>query len=199
MEDIDHSLEPSPLLKQYADLFSRLPQSGPILDVACGVGHNGIFLARRGLSVVCCDRSEESLEAARSLATKFGVSITTWHVDLEMPGRNPLPRDHYGGFIVFRYLHRPLIPCIKKAMRENSILIYETYTEEQPRFGKPHNPDFLLKPSELRDWFKDWQVIHYYEGLAEAPKRAVAQLVCRKPPGIDPRSHNLSLPSCRRA
>jgi tellurite methyltransferase len=183
MADINPSPEPAHLLEQYADLFSGLPQSGPILDVACGVGHNGIFLARRGLSVVCCDRSEENLEAARSLAVKNGVAIATWRVDLEIPGKNALPVDHYGGIIVFRYLHRPLMSCMKKALQENGILIYETYTHDQPRFGKPNNPDFLLRPSELRDWFKGWEVIHYFEGLAEAPIRAVAQLVCRKPPG----------------
>jgi len=186
MAKIEPSLEPAPLLEQHVDLFTRPPRSGPILDVASGVGHNGVFLAGRGLSVVCCDRSEENLHAARALAVKNRVAIATWRVDLEIPGKNPFPVDHYGGIIVFRYLHRPLMPCIKKALRENGILIYETYTHEQSRFGKPKNPDFLLRPSELRDWFKDWQVIHYFEGLADAPMRAIAQMVCRKPLGTGP-------------
>ncbi len=50
-----------------------------------------------------------------------------------------------------------------------------------PAMAPPHNPDFLLKPGELSGWFKDWQVIHYFEGLLENPQRAMAQIVCRKP------------------
>jgi hypothetical protein len=65
------------------------------------------------------------------------------------------------------------------------LLIYETFTVEQRKFGKPRNPDFLLNPGELLKLFKDWEVIHFFEGIKENPRRAVAQLVCRKPaPGI---------------
>ncbi len=37
----------------------------------------------------------------------------------------PLPGHAYGAILVFRYLHRPLIPCIKKALRNGGLLIYE--------------------------------------------------------------------------
>ena len=82
--------------------------------------------------------------------------------------------------MIFRYLHRPLISCIKKALKKGGVLIYETYTVWQPQFGKPNNPDFLLKPEELRNWFIDWEIIYYFEGIKENPKRAIAQIVCRK-------------------
>ncbi len=59
--------------------------------------------------------------------------------------------------------------------------MYETFTVEQPRFGKPRNPDFLLNPGELLQLFKDWELIHSFEGIKENPRRAVAQLLCRKP------------------
>ena len=59
--------------------------------------------------------------------------------------------------------------------------MYETFTKDQVRFGRPHNPEFLLKPGELLDWFGEWQRIHYFEGVRENPPRAVAQLVARKP------------------
>ena len=59
--------------------------------------------------------------------------------------------------------------------------MYETFTVEQPRFGKPRNPDFLLKKGELRGWFEDWEVIDFFEGIREGPERAVGQIVCRKP------------------
>ena len=185
MHSTDISPEPAALLVEYADLFvTSLPPgpASPVLDLACGDGRNGIFLALKGLSVICCDRSQESIEAALALAAKNGTTITPWLVDLELPAQKPLPPDTYGGILVFRYLYRPLIPSIRRALRGSGILVYETFTVEQRRYGKPQNPDFLLRPGELHDWFGDWQVIHYFEGIMESPPRAIAQIVCRKPP-----------------
>lgn len=176
----EHS-EPAALLLAHAHLFTAHAFTGTVLDLACGDGHNGLFLAQKGLSVVLADRSDDALRQARKAAQESGVDVDIRRVNLEMEGVNPLDRNTYGGIIVFRYLHRPLIPCIKKALTDGGTLIYETYTIEQPRFGKPRNPDFLLKPGELRDWFKDWHTIHYFEGIKHDPNRAVAQIVCQKP------------------
>jgi len=52
---------------------------------------------------------------------------------------------------------------------------------DQPQFGKPHNPEHLLKPGELMTWFGEWDIIHYFEGIKQNPPRAIAQMVCRKP------------------
>lgn len=176
-----HPLEPARLLLEHLNLLTGSPLPGPVLDMACGDGHNGIFLAQHGLSVTCCDRSQEALHRAGSLASSLDVSVSLWLVDLEQEGVNPLSEDLYGGFLVFRYLHRPIIPCIKKSIRRGGILIYESFTIDQPRFGKPHNPDFLLKPGELKALFEDWEVIHTFEGIESDPPRAIAQLVARKP------------------
>jgi len=65
-------------------------------------------------------------------------------------------------------------------LQKGGILIYETFTLDQPRFGKPHNPDYLLEPGELRRWFEDWKIIHHFEGIKNNPVRAVAQIVCQR-------------------
>ena len=172
--------EPARLLVENVDLFLEDILPGPVLDLACGSGLNGIYLARMGVEVTCADLSSEALEQARDLAVKHGVEIDLWQVDLEPEGVNPLPEHAYGAITVFRYLHRPLIPCIKKALRNGGLLLYETFTVEQPRFGKPRNPDYLLQSGELRHMFADWEEIFYFEGIKENPTRAVAQIVCRK-------------------
>ena len=168
------------LLHDHAHLLTGSPLPGPVLDLACGDGRNGIFLATHHLPVICCDNSHAALDLARKSAAEHEVTVTLWQVDLEQEGVNPLPDDSYGGVLVFHYLHRPLIPCIKKALKQGGIFIYETFTIEQPTFGKPHNPDFLLRPKELFEWFEKWEVIHYFEGIKEDPRRAIAQMVCRK-------------------
>jgi tellurite methyltransferase len=174
------TLKPAQLLLKHLGLLTDGRLTGPILDLACGNGHNGIFLARKGLPVICCDKSREALDRARGLAAECRVIVELWQVDLEREDINPLSEDFYGAILVFRYLHRPLIAHIKKALKKGGLLIYETFTVEQPKFGKPRNPDFLLKPGELRTWFEDWEIIHHFYGIKDNPKRAVAQLVCRK-------------------
>jgi SAM-dependent methyltransferase len=173
-------LEPAQLLVDHIDLFLKTTLPGPVLDLACGEGRNGVYLAQKGFKVVCCDISPQNLREAKNLAQRNGTGIEVWQVDLEKEGSNPLPRDNYGAILVFRYLHRPLMGGIKKALKNGGLLVYETFTVEQPKFGKPRNPNFLLNPGELLQTFEDWEVIHYFEGIKENPTRAVAQIVCRK-------------------
>jgi SAM-dependent methyltransferase len=175
------TLNAAAFLTEHRRLFLERPLPGPVLDLACGGGQNGVFLATEGVSVVCCDRSPEALERTRALADEHRVSIRLWQADLEREGANPLPVDFYGGILVFRYLHRPLIPHLRNSLKVGGVLMYETFTVEQPRFGKPRNPDFLLKKGELRGWFEDWEVIDSFEGIRLRPERGVAQIVCRKP------------------
>jgi hypothetical protein len=45
-------LGPDPLLKTFAPLLLAENLEGPILDLACGEGENGLFLAGLGLPVI---------------------------------------------------------------------------------------------------------------------------------------------------
>lgn len=175
------ALSPDPLVEAFSDLIVAGRPEGPVLDLASGEGRNGLFLAAKGVPVILADRSEEALSKAKEAADQMQVNVTIWKVDLERPGENPFRDQEYSAILVFRYLHRPLVPCIRKALKAGGFLVYSTYTVEQAQFGKPRNPDFLLKPGELMDWFKDWNVLHHFEGTKENPRRAVAEIVCRKP------------------
>jgi SAM-dependent methyltransferase len=180
MADFRRESGPDELLTRYSYLFSDDLKDYPVLDLACGDGHNGIFLASKGFSVVLADRSEEALSQARLNAQAAGIFIQFWQVNFEQEGVNPLEGRIFSAVLVFRYLHRPLIPCISKSLKQGGILIYETFTTEQARLGKPKNPDHLLKAGELLSWFQDWEVIYTYEGIIGAPPKAIARLVSRK-------------------
>ncbi len=171
----------SQLIDDYFDGLQACSESGSIIDVACGSGRNGLFLAHKGLPVVFADRSESALQSVEDSLGALSGKSRTWLVDLEQPNCNPFEGQQFGAAIVFRYLHRPLIPALQDAITPGGLLIYETFTEANRQFGRPNNPDFLLKPGELESWFKTWEPLHYFEGIETNPDRAIARIVCRKP------------------
>jgi SAM-dependent methyltransferase len=169
------------LLQVHLDQLLGLDSASPILDLACGAGQNGLALSRRGIPVVFADRSGADLDRIEQQLTANGLPGRTWQVDLELPGTAPLGGLQFSAVIVFRYLHRPLFPALREAIEPGGLIVYETFTTENRRFGRPNNPDFLLRPRELKTVFADWQIIHYFEGDLQEPDRSVAQLVARKP------------------
>jgi SAM-dependent methyltransferase len=172
---------PAAFLESYSTLFTADAIPGTVLDLACGDGQNGLYLARRGLAVEFWDRSKDLVARIVKKAKGEGLSVGGRTVNLELPDLNPLDENAYGAVLVFRYLHRPLFPCIKKSVKRGGLLMYETFTIDQAALGRPKNPDFLLRPGELRSWFQDWTIIHCFEGFEKKPPRAIAQILCKKP------------------
>lgn len=59
------------------------------------------------------------------------------------------------------------------------MIVYETFIIDQARFGKPKNPNYLLKHNELLHMFRDFRCIRYHEGIVEGQK-AIAGIVAEK-------------------
>jgi len=180
-----HSIvhEPHKLLLDHLDLFKSPDCSLPVLDLACGSGQNGLVLARQGIPVVFADKSATALEFVKQRLTEDTLPGHTWQVDLEQPGTNPFSGQNFSAIIGFRYLHRPLFPLIKEVVIPGGTVLYETFTIENRRFGRPDNPAFLLQPGELKTIFQDWQIVFHFEGVLTNPDRVMAQVVARKPGG----------------
>ena len=53
---------------------------------------------------------------------------------------------------------------MKGALRPGGLLVYETFTREQARRGKPTNPAFLLEPGELRTLVAPLEILFEREG-----------------------------------
>jgi len=169
------------ILLEYLDSATNPVEAGPVLDLACGTGRTGLKLARRDIPVIFADRSDIALDGIRHQISENRLPARTWQVDLEQAGINPFADQVFSAIICFRYLHRPLFPDLLKAVEPGGLVIYETFTIANRRFGRPNNPDFLLKPNELKTWFDNWELLHYYEGIQHDPDRAIAQIVARNP------------------
>lgn len=171
----------APLLLENLSLFYSPNRPRKILDLACGNGRNGLVLSEMGHAVTFADRDEEKLADIVESKRFDGERCRTWLVDLEVADSEPLAGSSYDAILVFNYLHRPLLPAIKSAVAPTGLLMYETFTQAQRAFGRPSNPDFLLRPGELEALCADWQIVQYFEGELSAPARAVASVIARRP------------------
>jgi rhodanese-related sulfurtransferase len=170
---------PSRYLVDHFHLLTR----GTALDIAMGNGRNAIYLATRGFDVDGVDVDPVVVERARVAARRLGAPIRAVVGNVE-DGTYIVPMDAYDLISVFNYLHRPLFRDIKDGVRPGGTVVYQTFTVDQPRYGKPSDPAFLLRPGELREVFSDWEVLHYREGVDEglpgdSPK-SLAGIVARK-------------------
>ena len=165
---------PASLLVENAHL---LP-GGKALDAAMGTGNNAFFLAGRGYEVTGVDISTVAVTRVRERAEENGLLIQAVEADL---GHFPIGEDAYDLVVNFYYLDRSLIPKLKKGLKKNGIIFFETYTTEQRQFGGPSNPDYLLKPNELLLFFLDFFVLFYHERIVRGDEpHAVASLIAQK-------------------
>ena len=141
---------------------------GLVLDLAAGSGRHVRLLRDRGFAVCAVDRDTTALLAFA------GPCCEVRRIDLETDDRWQLG-DDYDGIIVTNYLHRPLLPAIARALARGGVLIYETFARGNERFGRPRNPDFLLRPGELLEAFKTLTVVAFEEGEVSVPRPAVIQ------------------------
>ncbi len=169
--------EPAPFLVENVALLPK----GRVLDVAMGYGRNAIYRAGLGFQVDGVDISAAAVRYAGEAARKSGVSISVRAANLE--GEYKIEKNGYDGIICFSYLQRSLIPQIKAGLRRGGVVVYETFLVDQAQWGKPKNPDYLLKHNELLEMFRNFRCLRYREGVFENGKdrRAIASIVAEKP------------------
>jgi SAM-dependent methyltransferase len=162
---LPHGAEPvSPWVARWAQLVER----GPVLDVASGGGRHARLFAERGLEVLAVDRDDHG--------TSGGIKFVK--ADLEDGSPWPFAAERFAGIVVANYLYRPLLPQLASALEDKGVLIYETFMVGNERYGRPSNPDFLLRPGELLEAFGALTVVAFEQGLVERPKKAVVQRIC---------------------
>ena len=148
------------------------------LDVACGLGHNAIWLAQQGWQVDGVGISAKGLEIARQSAAAAEVDVRWIEADLDQ--WNPLANE-YDLVAVFRFLDRKTVPqIVHKTLSPGGWLVYETFsgTQREPSNHHVSNPAYLLSPGELCTLFPDLEVVaHQQEAL---PDRKVQRLLGRR-------------------
>jgi SAM-dependent methyltransferase len=161
---------PSPWVVRWAPL---IPAGGAVLDLACGYGRHARYLAGAGYRVTAVDRDPAPLATLAGFA-----GVRTVEADLE-GAPWPFAAGAFAGIVVVNYLHRPLFDALAVALAPGGVLIYETFMAGNEAYGRPSNPDFLLRPYELADaWRGRLGVVAFEQGRVARPKPAVVQRVC---------------------
>jgi SAM-dependent methyltransferase len=168
-----HLDTPSDWVRRFAAL---LPAGGSVLDVACGGGRHLRWLLDRGFAVTGIDRD-----------TRF-VGDLTEHAriltaDLEDGSPWPVAGQTFDGIVVTNYLHRPLFPRLVEALTDGGVLIYETFARGNEAYGRPRNPDHLLRDGELLAAFAPpLQVVAYEHGVADrcGGAKVIERIACVK-------------------
>jgi 2-polyprenyl-3-methyl-5-hydroxy-6-metoxy-1,4-benzoquinol methylase len=154
-------MSPSPWLIDNAAL---LPPNGLILDVACGRGRHALWLAQQGFAVHAVDRNADAIAELIATANRLGLKLAADVVDLETDPPPDLGSQRYDAVVVFNYLHRPLMPAIRDAVKPGGRVFYETFTTRQAERGHPRNPDFLLRDGELAELMAPLTILRSREG-----------------------------------
>jgi SAM-dependent methyltransferase len=161
---------PSPWVQRWAGFIRP---GGAVLDVACGAGRHARWLAKLGFEVDAVDRSPELFADPPP-----GVRLRA--ADLE-GGPWPYAGQRFDAIVVTNYLHRPLLPVLADSLESGGILVYETFARGHERFGKPSNPDFLLRPGELLEAVQGrLRVLGYEDIVVDEPRTAALQRLCAR-------------------
>lgn len=160
----------SPWVRRFA---SHIPKMGTVLDLACGGGRHSFLLAQLGYSVLAVDQDIREVEkSTHSLicAKALNLEQEIW----------PLDDGKFSGIVVTNYLYRPHLDRLPEMLEPNGVLIYETFAQGNEQFGKPSNPNFLLKKGELLELARrhDLKVIAYEDIYQAEPKPAMVQRLC---------------------
>jgi 2-polyprenyl-3-methyl-5-hydroxy-6-metoxy-1,4-benzoquinol methylase len=144
-----------------------------VLDLACGGGRHSLYLAELGYSVIAVDQDIskiDSIASERITAEQWDLELQTW----------PLEGRQFEGIVATNYLYRPHLDQLPQMLSPGGVLIYETFAQGNEAFGKPSNPNFLLKTGELLALAASHglKIIAYEDIYQASPKPAMLQRIC---------------------
>ncbi|MDA0664684.1 MAG: class I SAM-dependent methyltransferase [Proteobacteria bacterium] len=159
---------PSDWVRRFA---GQVPAGGAVLDLACGGGRHGRLLLERGHPATFVDADTSALGDLidHPLATVIKA-------DLETGEPWPLGGQLFDGVVVTNYLWRPILSDIIGAVSPGGILIYETFAEGNEAFGRPRNPDFLLRSGELLEATRGKLTVVAYGQCLQENRRVVQHI-----------------------
>jgi hypothetical protein len=112
---------------------------------------------------------------ARRFAGDAAVEIRSLDLEDGAPWRLG---QGFDGIVATNYFHRPLFAPMIDALAPGGVVLCETFMLGNERFGRPSNPDFLLRPGELLAAFGSaLTVVAFEQGIVDHPRPAALQRI----------------------
>jgi hypothetical protein len=162
--------------KWLVDHISLYPDSGYCFEAAVGLGGNMRFLLDRGYKVFAADLSVQSTRYVKRMFPEVRVIRT----DLQY---FVLPANAFSLICQFYFLEWSLLDQFQQALAPGGIVVVETLTSAMLETKPDIFPGHLLKPGQLREYFKDWQILDYREGWVKSDHggdKSIASIVAKK-------------------
>lgn len=187
-DDYFFGTAPNDFLKSVA---GEIPSDAKVLCLADGEGRNGVYLAQLDHQVTSVDMSSVGLEKAEKLAAANNISIKTIQADLSEYDLGEAQWDS----VVSIFFHIPpklqqiIYPRIIRSLKPGGLLILESYTPEQLKFGTGGPPvaELMLTFGLAQSAFGEMEFLHaeelerdVVEGAGHTGQAAVLQLLARK-------------------
>ena len=183
-EECAWGLEPDWELRAYLEVIPK----GRALDLGIGEGRNALFLAKNGFEVEGIDLSREAVRRCNDLARREKLPVRAEVADVR---ESHIPEGTYTCIVcayVLPFLKRSeaerLIEQIKVGLAPGGVAYVAAFTTDDPGYrrcrerGLPEvEPNtffspkfnshfFYLAKGELRELFKDFELISHVEGYS---------------------------------
>lgn len=201
----ENPFKPDPLAKKalrYTKNFKRL------LDIGCGEGADSVFYAKKGFQVVAMDNNKAYLRRFRAFQKDnhlSNISIRFCDVISFRYPRNfydvincllvgccmkrsdfekmllPIKQAVKPGGVIIMSLRNYLDPELKEYLATEKMIESNTYIKKEDCC----KIRYFIEKDRLRDIFKEFEIIYYYEGLVpdkylEIPHHGDSCLICRR-------------------
>jgi cyclopropane fatty-acyl-phospholipid synthase-like methyltransferase len=174
--------EPEPVLKNH---YHRMDKSKHVLDIGAGQGRNAFFLAREGFTIDAIDPSRVATETMSAIAARERLPVHAHQCSFE----EFVPQvDFYSGILIFGVIQilpwegiDRLCEKVKQWTHKGSLVFitgftvtdasYPRYAQGGKTIGKNSFVDqrgnlrTYLEAGEILDLFRDYEVIHHWEGV----------------------------------
>jgi tellurite methyltransferase len=147
---------------------------GRALDIACGLGGNSFFLAKKNYQVQAVDISDIAIAYIQDQTVKRKLSIYPQKCDLADLNKLQWQSDSFNLVVITYYLDRELFSTVKRIIAENGYFFMETYFQSPQNDQKISN-QYKLRPQELLSEFEDWKILFYEENEQEGRQTIFCQ------------------------
>ncbi len=140
---------------------------GMVLDMGCGQGRNALYLGLKGFDVTAVDNNPNAVQNVEELARIEELNVRAFEYDLNAANIQE-NFDYMVATVVFMFLMPRYVPDVIANMKEHTnpggynLIVSAMDTED---FPCPMPFPFKFGEGELREYYKDWELVEYKEEL----------------------------------